>query len=159
MKAIAISRKEAGDPISAFDPLISDDAFHLVISITDPYLPEATIRTGTNNLIHRLRFLDTRSPTRAMSFTKEMAEGVWRFVLVYPEDILVVCHCEYGISRSSGMASAIMAAHGLPTDHFFNSMRYDPNTLVYDTMLQCFPGRPGIAALRSNPRRSERLGG
>lgn len=115
---------------------------HIMISISGPgdlaKLPENPRRMD----LLRLEFYDLSSPLEGYQiFTEDMAAKVWRFVKQYAVDknILIVVHCDAGLSRSPAIAAAI-AKHYFGNDsHFFN--RYLPNSLVYRIMLNVINGQ------------------
>lgn len=50
----------------------------------------------------------------------------------------IICHCDAGISRSAGVASALSKYYNGTDNEFFNSAKYRPNMLVYRTILDAF---------------------
>ena len=66
-------------------------------------------------------------------FNDEMAKQAVNFVEKYKNTDVhtLVCQCEAGISRSSGMAAALSKCLLGHDRTYFNSMRYVPNMLVY----------------------------
>jgi predicted protein tyrosine phosphatase len=65
-------------------------------------------------------------------FTVEQAEKIAEFILPIKDEIeLLICQCEYGVSRSSGCAAAIIEYfYGNGID-IFADIKYTPNKLVY----------------------------
>lgn len=96
--------------------------------------------------ILRLNFWDTNHITEK-SFTEEHASQILDFVDKFWDDIdLLMVHCEAGISRSSGVASAIeLIKNGRGADNYYfdQNTHYIPNTLVYKTLLNLFIERGG----------------
>lgn len=109
----------------------------VVISMTNPgwdfaELPENEHCRG----VLRLRFHDiTTALAGYVHFTEAHAREIWRFVEDNPSS-LVVCQCDYGISRSSGVAAALAHAHGLDVEWYFNHPVYSPNMLVFELLLR-----------------------
>ena len=54
---------------------------------------------------------------------------------------LIVCHCEAGVSRSSGVAAAILRILTGSDDKIFNDRRYIPNIFVYRKILNAWEER------------------
>lgn len=93
-------------------------------------------------LILRLQFDDTEtSGGTQLAFTDEMAREVLSFVNKVKDSVtILVCQCEAGISRSSGMAAALSVIFGQSNEKFFCGSgpngRFLPNRLVYRKMLE-----------------------
>ena len=69
-------------------------------------------------------------------FTDEHAEQILNFVEDMKDKIeLLICHCEAGISRSSGTAAAILRILTGSDNKIFNDPKYFPNMLVYRKIL------------------------
>ena len=74
---------------------------------------------------------------RAQLFTPYHANAILDFFKKYKNNVpTLICHCEAGISRSAAVCAALLKVDGLDNSHIFNSDRYLPNTLVYDTILK-----------------------
>lgn len=54
---------------------------------------------------------------------------------------ILICHCEAGVSRSSGVAAALMRIHTGSDDKIFNDSRYIPNRFVYRKILNAWEER------------------
>lgn len=65
---------------------------------------------------------------------KEDAEKIKRFVEAHKEDSIIV-HCDAGVSRSAGIAAALMKYYNGDDTPIFDNPRYCPNMLCYRTML------------------------
>jgi predicted protein tyrosine phosphatase len=65
-------------------------------------------------------------------FTKKQAEKIAEFILPIKDKIdLLICQCEYGVSRSSGCAAAISEYFYKNGIDIFADFKYTPNKLVY----------------------------
>jgi predicted protein tyrosine phosphatase len=129
----------------------TSDVPYIVISITDPHRPEAELAQSTNLLAaYRLSFNDTShldEPEIApyyvgtdILFGQEDAARLLNFVDKYLHRIdLIICHCEFGISRSAGVAAAISRILNDNDDFFFE--HYVPNQGVYRTIMGCLRKR------------------
>ena len=51
---------------------------------------------------------------------------------------VVICQCEAGISRSAGVASALLKLYGMDEKEIFTKGLYMPNLLVYKKLLEVF---------------------
>jgi len=75
-------------------------------------------------------------------FTDEHAMHIANFVLENKDSIgILICHCDAGISRSSGVAAAIQRALTGDDKEIFNDKRYIPNMHVYRKVLDAFLGK------------------
>lgn len=110
---------------------------YIVISITDPGSPEAIIAPSTNQLgVLRLQFhdADTAQPGSVI-FSENDVQSILRFVQAYrAQTRLIICQCEAGISRSSGVAAALSKWLNHDDSPFFR--HYLPNRLVYRRVLE-----------------------
>jgi len=68
-------------------------------------------------------------------FTDEQAKQIIDFVEKNKERKIIV-HCDAGISRSSGVAAAILRHYTGSDDAIFNNRRYAPNMFVYYRLLK-----------------------
>lgn len=117
---------------------------YAVISITDPNLEHPTLaRSKFCHAVLPLSFydLDLAAPRPrvgpvTVSFTEEMARQVAHFVNAQrKEDVrLFVTHCEFGMSRSAGIASAL--SFFFNNDETFFLVHYRPNSLVRRLVLE-----------------------
>lgn len=72
-------------------------------------------------------------------FTDDQAIQVVDFINEMKGKIeVLVCHCEGGISRSSGMAAAINLTINGSDREIFNNVKYLPNMFVYRKVLNAF---------------------
>ncbi len=134
LKRIAVkSRWEVADYVAGLE------VYHAVVSITGPGDRFADIPRGDRcRGVLRLRFDDVDVEIAGFEpFTPEQALEARDF-LEQTDAHLLVCQCDYGISRSAGMAAAVACVHGLDADRFFTQGRYDPNLLVMERMLQAY---------------------
>ena len=102
----------------------------------------------------RLQFTDTENPEKQDAITREQAKIISDFILALPDRISTLyCCCDWGQSRSAGLAAACM--HFLGQDYIsaFENSSYSPNLLVYSYMCEAFglglPGNDEIRQLRS----------
>lgn len=136
-KAISYCHKPHGNPA-------------VMISISDPYMSYTSMpfRSRENNIkdILRLCFADADTPGMAVAGTGEDAHqymASWsdlmsdedgaeikEFVEQY-RDIDIIVHCDAGISRSSGVAAAILKYLTGDDSAIFDDPRYSPNMLCY----------------------------
>ena len=115
----------------------------VIISISDPYREyySEPFRTKRNNVlaIQRLSFSDADKPGKDV-YGRDAAEGdlmsdgdallIKRLLDTYP-DTDVIVHCDAGISRSAGVAAAILKAKTNDDSSIFNHYRYRPNMRCY----------------------------
>ncbi len=67
--------------------------------------------------------------------TEEQASQVAEFVRQHENASAILCHCQAGISRSSGCAAAIIKSSGADDMVIFNNYQYYPNRHVYKLVL------------------------
>ena len=118
---------------------------HAVISITDPHYRHpvladcsyrrSVLRMQFSDLDERAARLRTVSP-HVIAFTSDMAGQVAAFVgeQVSEGTRLFVVHCEAGISRSAGIATALSRFYN--HDETFFLVHYRPNVWVRRLMLE-----------------------
>lgn len=126
------------------------DIPHILISITDPYfgkeLPdcgEAELFPSDKRLdVLRLEFFDMDESCGNMPiFIKEKAHSVIDFVNKWKDKInLIVVQCEYGVSRSSGVAAAL--SKWINEDDSFFFANYNPNYMIYVKLLSVINDTP-----------------
>lgn len=98
-----------------------------------------------------LQFIDTEKPRDPEAFTREDAKAIRRFLESLPEDITTLyCCCDWGQSRSAGLAAACMTAIGQDCEAVFRNPAYTPNLLVYSYMCEALGcGLPSGAELNA----------
>lgn len=62
------------------------------------------------------------------------AKLIANFIEQY-KDLLIIIHCDYGCSRSAGIAAALAKHYNNDDDLYFNHSFYQPNMLCYRLML------------------------
>jgi predicted protein tyrosine phosphatase len=123
----------------------------IMISISDPYMlyhskPTANNRTNKNGIreILRLEFADADKPgldvygrpsdendlISAMDAVK-----IHQLLNRHPDVDAIIVHCDAGISRSAGVAAAILYAKTGDDSLIFDSGRYAPNMRCYRMVL------------------------
>jgi hypothetical protein len=124
------------DEIKTFMP----DVPYLVVSISDPDKPETEIPDSPNlQGVLRLQFHDVGLPrkfevTSDLAMTPEHARQILSFIRErLPGVKLIVCQCEEGVSRSTGMAAALSRILEGEDEYFFQG--YWPNRWVYELLL------------------------
>lgn len=119
----------------------------VVISIIDPKSDPVSLPILEADVL-RLNFhdLDRTYPISCPAivlFDVTMAEKIKLFIeqKIWGQfdGLIAVCHCEAGISRSSGVAAAL-AKHFNNDDSKFFKYPYLPNRLVYRTLLNLLNG-------------------
>ena len=124
---------------------LAPNAQTAVISITDPGTPEATLASGFRDVL-RLAFFDAVPADEYLPaplpglFDHRMARQIGDFVgqlQAAADDIAVIVHCEYGVSRSAAVALFIeaYAAAALEAREF----AYDANQWVVDQLSRLHP--------------------
>lgn len=116
-----------------------------VISITDPGTPDAKLCAEFKDVL-RLSFYDAQpadeylpAPMPGM-FDHLMARRIGNFVHELrndPDDISVMVHCEYGVSRSAAVALFVEAYAKAPLAA--REFAYDANQWVVDRLLNQYP--------------------
>ena len=67
----------------------------------------------------------------------EQAQAIVDFVRKY-EDKRIIVHCDAGISRSAGVAAAILRSYTGDDSRIFDSARHAPNMYIYYKVLKAF---------------------
>ena len=119
----------------------------IMISISDPfeiYYDEPFI-TRENNILALLplTFCDAEKPgldvygrmAGAEDLMQEEDARQIRDLLEQYPDLDVIVHCDAGMSRSAGVAAAIVEASGGDQSRIFDSPCYDPNLHCYRVLL------------------------
>ena len=115
-----------------------EPAVIISISSTDTDYKSAPYTSDKNNVqaVLSLWFDDITKPTRdkvLMSSTDALA--VKLFVEKYAE-MRIIVHCDMGVSRSAGVAAALLNVKGINCKYIFNSIFYHPNMHCYRTTLE-----------------------
>ena len=71
--------------------------------------------------------------------TKEDAQMIKSFIERH-KDKLIIVHCDGGVSRSAGIAAALMKYYNGDDTPIFDNPKYYPNMLCYRTMLNKLMG-------------------
>ncbi|MRR28783.1 hypothetical protein EG834_00250 [bacterium] len=131
MKVLALSQEEA--------ECLKPDVLYIVISITNPGSDNAKLPELPNcRGLLRVQFGDTVGTGVYESLKPVQARDIASFVAGKKNDVeLIVCHCEAGVSRSAGVASAISC--WINGDEEAKSFSHDgihrPNQAVYTLVL------------------------
>lgn len=80
----------------------------------------------------RLFFDDVESGTNCME--ESHARAIKKFV-ERNKDVHIIVHCDAGISRSAGIAAALLKFYNGDDWQIFDDPKYCPNMLCYRTML------------------------
>ena len=109
-----------------------------IVSFSDTEEDYIDFPEGTDVL--KVAFYDVRPHTvskdhydKILPQAKEIAEYVYKKV---KEGKDIICQCDYGVSRSAGLAAAIMEAYSLKGIEVFADYRYTPNQFVYNKVLK-----------------------
>lgn len=120
----------------------------VMISVSDPYIQyfdgEPFCDKQNKVLaIQRMRFTDADKPGKDV-YNRTVGEGdlindadaflIKRLLNKFPDTDIIV-HCDAGISRSSGIAAAILKAYTGDDSQIFNNPRYRPNMRCYRVVL------------------------
>lgn len=132
----------------------SSDNPYVIISVTDPQKDFPKVRNDSNLVdILRLRFTDDDiKPLRVPQvddlplvyhgvklFARDDATRILNFIdKVDADNFTIVCQCDAGISRSSGIAAALFKIFAGDDSYIFKNLRYVPNMLVYRTILDVY---------------------
>ena len=124
-----------------------------LISITDSDDPDVVLEHQPERVL-RLKFDDVsdeifeellgRKPTvremhqiasRFHLLSNAQTQQMAYFILGTPSEGTLICQCEYGQSRSAGVAAAVMEYYYSKGIHIFADVRYYPNKLVFRKLL------------------------
>lgn len=120
-----------------------------IISISNPgsdyaFSPFISKDSGVTDILN-LCFSDADSPSSRDVYGKEVsaldlmqkedALRVREFVANHENETIIV-HCDAGISRSAGVAAAILKAYNGDDSAIFDNPRYQPNMHCYMTTLR-----------------------
>lgn len=119
----------------------------VMISISDPYIQyfEYPFCDDRNKVlaIQRVYFMDADKPGkdvygRSVEESDLITDGdaflIKRLLKKFPDTDIIV-HCDAGISRSSGVAAAILKTYTGDDSQIFDSPRYRPNMRCYRLVL------------------------
>ncbi len=139
MKIAVVSRQKA--------EYFCMDAHNFITDIISIETPANTYRgrifESSENGVRRilkLAFFDDIKGDGIM--TAEDAEKVRGFVMQDPQPDLLLVHCDGGISRSAGVAAAIMKYLTGSDEEIFVSRMYRPNMHCYRMTLNALMGSP-----------------
>jgi predicted protein tyrosine phosphatase len=111
----------------------------LLISITTPgldFVPLPSSRRCRGVL--RLSFHDISKKIKGrVSFKRKHARAIKRFLARYDAPLLI-SQCDYGVSRSAGVAAAVASVHGLDHEWYFNQRELVPNLFVFERLLKAY---------------------
>ena len=120
----------------------------IMISISDPFetYDDAPFITQDNNIqeILPLSFCDAEGPGPdvygRMAGEKDLmqiqdAQRIQKLLRRHP-DCDIIVHCDAGMSRSAGVAAAIVEAAGGDRSRIFSSPYYQPNLHCYGVLLR-----------------------
>lgn len=109
-----------------------------IVSFSDTVDDFIEFPKGTDVL--QIAFYDVRPHTvvkehydRILPEAKQIAEYVYQKKL---EGKDLICQCDYGISRSAGLAAAVLQRWGKKGIEVFANYRYTPNQFVYNKVLK-----------------------
>jgi len=75
-------------------------------------------------------------------FSQHNAESIKAFVekwyRKYHNDLLIICHCVAGISRSAGCIAALSRVYIGDDSWVWNNDQYVPNTMIYERILEVY---------------------
>ena len=115
---------------------------HIIISITDPDMPDALIQPNKHCLgILRQKFDDcereytTFLGKEMVRMSDSQAEELIAFFNQHKNAHIAYIHCVAGICRSSAIAAAFHVFLGQNNEWIFKSSEYDPNKYIYDTLV------------------------
>jgi len=148
MKVVAVSRLFAVD-MAKMIPFP-----HAIISITDPKQDLPEFGPNANRIaVLGQRFYDLDFTRKIVAddepelrriygfglFTDEQAKEIVTFVRNHQNQIkLLLVHCDAGVSRSAGVAGAILKAITGSDEKIFKDPRYLPNMWVYRKVLNAW---------------------
>lgn len=118
----------------------------VIISIRDPHNEKADFNQGNSSIkdILYLSFYDISEETKSIfggyeSMSPIDAILIRDFVLKWQNEVDEIwVQCEMGMSRSAGIAAALMEHFNIDSSAIFNSNQYYPNFLCYELTKNCF---------------------
>lgn len=137
MKVVVMSRKDAVR--YSFKPHDEKSAVVSISSIESDY-DTAVYASPYNGIcaVLPLKFDDEDCGENCI--VVEEAVIIMMFVERH-KDKLIIVHCDAGVSRSAGIAAALMKHYNGDDSEIFDNPRYVPNMLCYRTMLNVLEGR------------------
>lgn len=128
-----------------------------VISITSsihPYIDTYYVRS-----ILKLTFDDVESDDEfddRRGIMKEDADAIVDFFMNTPDDAIIIVQCDGGISRSAGVAAALLHIDHGGEDFIFMNPLMCPNKLCFTTVLQSYHDYK-VSSLMDKFKLNERL--
>ena len=118
----------------------------VIISISDPFNEKAHFNQGNSSIkeILYLSFYDISEETKDIfggysSMDPEDAKKIAHFVNKWKDNIGTIwVNCEVGVSRSAGVAMAIMEYLNMDLTPILESTTYYPNMLCYELTQKAF---------------------
>lgn len=112
----------------------------VIISISDPFNESAKFNSGNNTIkeVLYLSFYDISEETKDIfggyeSMSPDEATKIAHFVNKWKDKVDTIwVHCEVGVSRSAGIAMAIMEHLNMELSPILESTTYYPNMLCYE---------------------------
>ncbi len=137
------------------DGMYVDENCSAVVTCTDKVICSPEISRIPHCCV---QFVDTEDPKAQNAFTREQAGLIRDFVTGLDDRVTTLfCCCDWGQSRSSGLAAACMAYLNQDADAVFDNSCYSPNLLVYSYMCEAFGlGFPEEQELRKLWKRRKR---
>lgn len=134
MNIVVMSRENAMRYCEA-----THDTQAVIVSISTPWACYGSkpFKSAGNGVVDGLFlwFDDVEDGKNAM--TLEHAKAIVEFVEKY-KDCDVIVHCDEGVSRSAGIAAALLKHYNGDDSGIFGNSRYSPNMHCYKTMLSAF---------------------
>ena len=110
-----------------------------IISICDIDKEYNKIKITNDNVCKTLflRFEDTADPDSDFAITTKDADKIAKFVKNLDKDIeQIIVQCEAGVSRSAGVAAAILKHYSGDDSQIYDNPKYIPNNLCYRKVLE-----------------------
>jgi protein-tyrosine phosphatase len=108
------------------------------ISSANGYKPRL-VKTDHNRVVAVLYLFFDDEVIGNNTFSNEQAERIVRFVDAWKSKVeRLVVHCDAGVSRSAAVCAAMKRYLGFDNQDIFTSQQYEPNPLVYETLIQQF---------------------
>ena len=135
-RVVALSRTEA-------EGIIPGNISCAVISISNPNrggrFSNKFIRSILPLSFHDVEVITDTPSGRFFPMTENDAKRVAVFVnAIWDKIDYLIVHCEAGISRSSGVAAAILKAKTGDDSEIFENVRYVPNRTCYRKVIKAF---------------------